>query len=200
MVDVIEKKPKATVSPQERIAARKAELLAQVDRELQARAEATIAGASFDATPLRDARAEIEALDAALAELVRRDRAAESDKADGQHREAKQKAIAQLADWVTRLDHVEAAARLMVDELIGAERVRAELQALLQRLGHNPTLLMAPDQDHRRSIHLSALLNDMTKTSWFGEVELHVGYANAQDAWNTFERQLAANLTKQLKE
>ncbi len=158
---------------------------------------ATLAGKGFDHGRLRDAEDEVEAIEAAQAEIVRRERVVLADAERERLRAARRQAIARNADRVAAIEEAEALARALTDALLRAETSRADLAKAVREAGERlPGDLQKTEQIDRLGRGLSAILARVGEAGKLGEISLHVTSHRAEDAWlrgeEQAERQLAA--------
>lgn len=183
------------------LAARRTALEARVASLRQERAASLLAGQQTDATALQMAQVELEAVDDAGGELVRRDRAEALAGEQAERRIKSARATALLKEWVAGIDDQEAAARAFVAALRQTDAARTELLALLFQLhGNVPLLLDASEQDTRRSHGLCAVLRYKPYIGRFGSIDLSPGMMTPETPWAVAERQLAEKITLQLSE
>lgn len=143
--------------------ARRMALMARIEELVQEEGAALLDGKSFNRVPLDRRRAELEALDAAEGESVRRDDARQAI-ADAERRKVLTAALATAEEQrLAAIDRAERAAREMADALVAARKAAQELVAIGSQLGRRPVIqLAALDHDDRLSRHLSFVLRPVT--------------------------------------
>lgn len=185
----------------EKLARRKSELSSTIEQQHILRAAATLEEKVFDPSTLKSAEDGLAAIEDAEAELVRRTRSVAVSQADTERKTQAERADKLLKEWLATIEDQEAAARSMVDAVCKAESQRDELQQHVFALsGSVPVLLMACEQEVRRSRGLAALLHKALKRSNFGEMKLRFGQARPDDQWSEAERVLAEEIQRQINE
>lgn len=143
--------------------------IATLEREQGA---AALDGKRFDPTPLNLARLELDALDAAEAEAVRRARATEVAERAQESTEARKRLAGLLDRYVEAVGDAEASAKALADNLKEVEALAGQMRGEVRQLRHViPISLDANEGRNKLSAMLATVLRAVSGGSRFGGIK-----------------------------
>lgn len=148
---------------------RRASATAELAEQERAQGAAMLDGEAFDASRLAKCRAELEALDAAETEAVRRSRA-EAAAAEAARRSATRKALAGSLDgYLAAVFRAEKAAREMVEQIKLADTLAVAMHRDCRALDRKTPVSIDPyEVKSKHSIALATLLRGLGGMNQYG--------------------------------